>query len=279
MGTNSNIRAQLQRQNISMDFETAFLLFFAMIAFCEGEPWGQPMVPQPTSPIGPITPTGPIRPTGPIAPIRPTGVVPEVIEARNTRRRIGGTNINGNIRGTTSITRGIEGTIGSGVVRSNGLPRGTETTRDKCSYDCRSDGACHVTFTPAGPYSGPTIGSCFAPEFGGSCSGTPPACSDCTIKFSSQGGINTIENVRRVSVNSDPIRHTRIISAEDISTRSRPNGQIYGWTYDPVYKTLSHYSRGDPNSRKTSRKTLHQDDLKALGKFINQLTRQSDSFV
>merc|ERR1712047_145740 len=137
MGTNSNIRAQLQRQNISMDFETAFLLFFAMIAFCEGEPWGQPMVPQPISPIGPITPTGPIR---------PTGVVPEVIEARNTRRRIGGTNINGNIRGTTSITRGIGGTRGSGVVRSTGLPRGTEATRDNCSYDCRSDGACHVTF-------------------------------------------------------------------------------------------------------------------------------------
>merc|ERR1712062_534095 len=106
MGTNSNIRAQLQRQNISMDFETAFLLFFAMIAFCEGEPWGQPMVPQPISPIGPI---------------RPTGVVPEVIEARNTRKRIGGTNINGNIRGTTSITRGIGGTRGSGVVRSTGL--------------------------------------------------------------------------------------------------------------------------------------------------------------
>ena len=160
------------------------------------------MVPQPISPIRPITSTGPTRPTGPIAPIRPTGVVPEVIEARNTRRPIGGTNINGNIRGTTSITRGIGGTRGSGVVRSTGVPRGTEATRDKCSYDCRRDGACHVTFTPAGPYSGPTVGSCFAPEFGGSCSGTPPACTNCSSKCSSQGGINTIENVKRVSANS-----------------------------------------------------------------------------
>merc|ERR1739848_333754 len=105
-------------RNMNTNFEIATLLLFTMAVLSKGEPWGQPMIPQPISPTGPIKPTAPIRPTGPIEPLRPTGVVPEVIEARNAERGIGG------IRGT-AVTRVSEVTRGTGVTKGIGVTKDT----------------------------------------------------------------------------------------------------------------------------------------------------------
>ena len=49
---------------------------------------------------------------------------------------------------------------------------------DECNYECKSSGGCQVQYTGP-PRGGPTVGSCFPPLFGSSCTGTPPECSDC----------------------------------------------------------------------------------------------------
>ena len=52
------------------------------------------------------------------------------------------------------------------------------STAKNCDYSCNSNGGCTVKYV--GPFRpGALSGSCFPKSFGGSCSGTPPECSNC----------------------------------------------------------------------------------------------------
>ena len=44
---------------------------------------------------------------------------------------------------------------------------------DNCTYTCGSHGSCRVKHPSGG------VGSCFPPDFGGSCIATPSGCQDC----------------------------------------------------------------------------------------------------
>lgn len=62
------------------------------------------------------------------------------------------------------------------VVSPPPAPKGPE----KCSYSCKANGGCSVKFVSPTPFfSGSVLGSCFPPDFGGECSGTPKKCRDC----------------------------------------------------------------------------------------------------
>ena len=50
---------------------------------------------------------------------------------------------------------------------------------DKCIYSCRENKGCSVKISSNHPINGPTLGSCFPPSFGGSCSGIPDDCKKC----------------------------------------------------------------------------------------------------
>jgi len=56
---------------------------------------------------------------------------------------------------------------------------------EKCSYNCKCDGGCEVSYT--GPKTGATLGSCSPPSFGGSCSGTPSRCQRCSNRCNQRG--------------------------------------------------------------------------------------------
>ena len=65
---------------------------------------------------------------------------------------------------------------------------------DKCIYTCRDNKGCSVRISSKHPINGPTMGSCFPPSFGGSCSGTPEDCQDCLDVCKEDQGIEiTIE--------------------------------------------------------------------------------------
>ena len=53
-----------------------------------------------------------------------------------------------------------------------------------------------------------------------------------------------------------------------ISGRNAPSGEKYGWMYDPKSKSFYYHNDNQLNSRKT----LSNDDLKALGRFINDIS-------
>ena len=48
-----------------------------------------------------------------------------------------------------------------------------------CIHRCKPDGGCSVRIESNALISGPTLGSCFPPSFGGSCSGIPENCTSC----------------------------------------------------------------------------------------------------
>ena len=56
-----------------------------------------------------------------------------------------------------------------------------------CRYSCTEGGGCSVQYTGP-PRSGPTLGSCFPPSFGGACSGVPPECEECTKQLDCEKG-------------------------------------------------------------------------------------------
>ena len=62
-----------------------------------------------------------------------------------------------------------------------------------CLYNCTSGGGCTVQYTGP-PRGGPTAGSCFPPDFGGSCSGTPPECKECKNAVDCYEAIEEEEN-------------------------------------------------------------------------------------
>ena len=64
----------------------------------------------------------------------------------------------------------------------------SDLNSSECSYSCRPSGGCRVQYVGA-PRGGPTLGSCFPPDFGGSCTGTPPECLQCNLALDClQGG-------------------------------------------------------------------------------------------
>ena len=64
----------------------------------------------------------------------------------------------------------------------------SDLNSSECSYSCRPSGGCRVQYVGA-PRGGPTLGSCFPPDFGGSCTGTPPECLHCNLALDCpQGG-------------------------------------------------------------------------------------------
>ena len=58
------------------------------------------------------------------------------------------------------------------------------------------------------------------------------------------------------------------INTEINSGLSKPSGEKYGWMYDPNSKSFFYHS----DNQLKSTNTLNNDDLKALGKFINDIT-------
>ena len=58
----------------------------------------------------------------------------------------------------------------------------TKSRTGTCKYTCKQNGGCEVAFETDAPYSGKIKGSCFPPDFGGECSGTPRHCEDCLPK-------------------------------------------------------------------------------------------------
>ena len=53
---------------------------------------------------------------------------------------------------------------------------------DRCVYTCRANRGCSVKIVTNRAIDGSVMGSCFPPSFGGSCSGIPQRCQDCSIK-------------------------------------------------------------------------------------------------
>ena len=64
-----------------------------------------------------------------------------------------------------------------------------------CIYNCKNDGGCSVKIQSDKPISGNTLGSCFPPLFGGSCSGIPEKCDNCNTKCEGRLGEKFSENV------------------------------------------------------------------------------------
>ncbi len=52
-------------------------------------------------------------------------------------------------------------------------------TGTSCTYSCQNNGGCSVRINSNTFIEGSVLGSCFPPDFGGSCSGTPVGCRDC----------------------------------------------------------------------------------------------------
>ena len=70
-----------------------------------------------------------------------------------------------------------------------------ENTAASCIYNCKNDGGCSVKIQSDKPISGNTLGSCFPPLFGGSCSGIPEKCDNCSTKCEGRLGEKFSENV------------------------------------------------------------------------------------
>ena len=68
---------------------------------------------------------------------------------------------------------------------------------DKCIYTCRKDKGCSVKISSNHPISGPILGSCFPPSFGGSCSGIPNDCSECIDVCKGEEGHEIIVEVSK----------------------------------------------------------------------------------
>ena len=68
---------------------------------------------------------------------------------------------------------------------------------DKCIYTCRKDKGCSVKISSNHPISGPIVGSCFPPSFGGSCSGIPDDCSECLSVCKGEDGHEIIVDVSK----------------------------------------------------------------------------------
>ena len=58
---------------------------------------------------------------------------------------------------------------------------GQEKEEAICQYKCRTNGGCSVRIESNRPVTGNVVGSCFSPDFGGFCSGTPEKCDKCSI--------------------------------------------------------------------------------------------------
>ena len=72
---------------------------------------------------------------------------------------------------------------------------GSDLNSSECQYTCRPSGGCRVQYVGP-PRGGPTLGSCFPPDFGGSCTGTPPECLHCNLALDCpQGGQEEEEEV------------------------------------------------------------------------------------
>ena len=59
-------------------------------------------------------------------------------------------------------------------------------TKNGCTYTCQSNKACRVKFPGGG------AGSCFPPDFGGYCIGTPRGCEDCNTVVKCDGRASTV---------------------------------------------------------------------------------------
>ena len=80
---------------------------------------------------------------------------------------------------------GVSGNVDSVTQKPGGLynvfyqiPNYELSGPPPCLYNCTKSGGCTVQYTGP-PRGGTTLGSCFPPDFGGSCSGTPPECQEC----------------------------------------------------------------------------------------------------
>jgi len=91
---------------------------------------------------------------------------------------------NANMSGNDSrgkVGRALSSSKGNQVQRG-----GLEVTRGPCRHICLKGGSCRVEYIGP-PRPGATSGSCFSPDFGGSCSGTPPECLDCKEEVNCSG--------------------------------------------------------------------------------------------
>merc|ERR1712179_365571 len=71
------------------------------------------------------------------------------------------------------------GSSGGSSRPSGGSSSGGSKSDRNCRYQCQNNGGCEVTYIgPSRP--GQLSGSCFPKSFGGSCSGTPRECQDCS---------------------------------------------------------------------------------------------------
>merc|ERR1712027_257090 len=65
----------------------------------------------------------------------------------------------------------------------------------QCNYNCKNDGSCSVSYRSGRIDGTDASGSCFSPDFGGSCSGIPPRCQQCSNKCGGRRGTQFTENV------------------------------------------------------------------------------------
>ena len=90
------------------------------------------------------------------------------------------------IRNESTISTGEEKPI---VITEEFVkPPEVETGEDTCVYTCRKDKGCSIKIVSNHPISGPVMGSCFPPSFGGTCSGTPVDCHECLSICEGQDG-------------------------------------------------------------------------------------------
>ena len=76
------------------------------------------------------------------------------------------------------------------------------------------------------PRGGATFGSCFLPDLGGSCSGTPPESKDCKFAVSCQTEVDEEENIVGPFVGPDEIDEVSEDTGEG-SAELEPNPDGY----------------------------------------------------
>merc|ERR1711953_1512870 len=83
---------------------------------------------------------------------------------------------NGNVNDLKEVlgTLGVGSRFNTGGSPSNSISSQFPSSNIQCQTTCQSNGSCKVKIINGPP--GPLSGSCFPPDFGGSCSGIPPQC-------------------------------------------------------------------------------------------------------
>jgi len=109
------------------------------------------------------------------------------------------------------------------------LPREPpKPTNSSCIHNCKLNGGCSVKLNPGGNViSGPILGSCFPPDFGGSCSGIPDLCTSCDVVCAEHGsGMEVVvhyspegEQLEMIDVRPLPTAQTSSGTANGIPSR------------------------------------------------------------